>query len=207
MDTDSRNTEPRTMRFWIDLISVDHPERWWTATRRQLVDQTDPDVDDGAQRHADRDEIRWHLVAAILSQVSAKLDARDYRDSKELPHTANVDVDSPPDGYTPAETAIITSWFTREEFPRADAWQTVSGNGRHRLYNVWLHRSDAPLPVRSHLLDFLDDIDSEHLAATIREQAAAGLARLPTIVRERSPHYAAQLRLATEATVASHREN
>lgn len=190
-----------TMRFVFDLVEVNHPERWWTATRRQLVEQTDPDVDDGAQRHPDRDEIRWHLLGAMLSQISAKLDARDYRDSDALTDTVEVDVTGDPAGYTLPEMRILESWFSFGSYPKADGWDLASGDGRHRIWNIFAHRPDAHLPLRSHLLDFLDDVDHEHLAATLREQAAKGLAELPVVVRERSPHYMHQLRLATQITV------
>ena len=190
-----------TMRFTLDLLEISRPERWWTATRLQLVDQADPDLEDGAQRHPDRDDIRWHLIGAMLSQISAKLDAGDYRDSAVLTNTAELDLTSDPSGYTLDEIRIIESWFTFGSYPKADGWQLASGDGRHRIWNVWRHRPDAQLPMRSHLLDFLDEIETEHLAATIREQATAGLAELPEVVRDRSPHYVHQLRLATQATV------
>ena len=188
---------PARQRF--DLVIVNHPERWWSASRKQLVDQGDPDLEDGVQRYADRDSIRWHLLADFLSQVAAKLDAADYMVSEVLPNTVVVFVDSDPDGYTPEEALILESWFDPYEFPRADAWETRSGNGRHRLHGLWAHSPGAALPVRSHLLDFMDDIGSEHLASTIRTQAEIGLAQLPAVVRERSPHYVLQLQLAMRA--------
>ena len=199
MKFDRKDESAESARLRFDIVIMNHPERWWSATRTLLVDQTDPDLEDGTQRHADRDTIRWHLIAAFLSQVSAKLDAGDYLRSAVLPDTVVIDVDSAPDGYTHEEALILESWFDPYEYPRADAWETHSGNGRHRLYNCFLHRPDATLPVRSHLLDFLDDIASEHLAATIRAQAEIGLAQLPAVVRERSPHYAHELQLATRA--------
>lgn len=187
-------------RFDVRSIDLTHPERWWLATRTLLTELVDPDIEDGAQRHDDRDELRWNTLGAILTEISVALQQKNYRRRGDDPHLVTIDVTPVEGGLTLAEAEVLESWFTYDESPRGDAWNVTVSNGRHRLFNVWAHHTNAALPIRSDLLDYTDEVDSERLAETIRDSATAGLASLPTIVRGRSPEYVAQLHAAANIT-------
>lgn len=52
--------------------------RFWSRTTAEHVRQwvpEDPDAEDGTQRHSGRDEQRWNLIAAPLTQVGDALAA------------------------------------------------------------------------------------------------------------------------------------
>jgi hypothetical protein len=178
-----------TIRFDFELVEVSWPDRWWTATRTQLTQLVDPDEEDGQQRYDDRDDVRWDVVGELLEQVSTRLDAGECRASDVLTDTVEVDLVSPQGGVTLQELRILESWFTFGEYPRADGWDEVPGTGRRRIFNVWKHRPGTRLPLRSLLLDYVDDVDTERLADAIRRQATEGLPAIPAAVRSRSPRY------------------
>lgn len=188
------------IRYDVRTVSFTHPERWWLASRTLLSDLVDPDVDDGAQRHCDRDDIRWHKLGGVLSEVAAALHRGDYRVIDPEAGWITVSITPIPDGLSVQEAGILESWFDHREAPRADAWSTTVKNGRHRIWNVWRHNPTAILPVRSDLLDYAVDVETEHHAQAVRADASSGLQRIPESVHQHSPLYIAQVAIATQVT-------
>lgn len=188
------------VRFDVVNVEIQRPTRWWLASRLLLSEISDPDVDDGVQRHADRDELRWHILGDLLTGISRALQEGDYVTSKSDELSVVVDVDHIDGGLTLAEAEVLDSWFSHQEAPRADGWSLAPANGRHRLWNVWRHSPQAIVPVRSVLLDFTDEIETEYLARTIRDGARVGLGNLPAVIEKTSPAYVAEIRQALNAS-------
>lgn len=198
----AEQADPSTIRLVVDLMEVTHPERYWFATADLMPWRTDPDVDEGAQRHVDRHEIRWQILGKILTEITGRLQRRQWRSCDSRTDTVEVRFASPEGGLTPAEARILDSWFHAPTAPRADAWQNALEDGRHRLWNVWDHDPAAWLPVRSALLDYVDSVASygPRVAASIRETATYGLEATPPSVFTTSPLYTGELERAQTLT-------
>lgn len=177
-----------------ERIEVPHLERWWLVRPDDLADLADPDVEDGHQRHADRDLIDWGSIGDTVSAVWRQLNAaqalsggaRD--DSQSLSGWADLDESS----LGAVEIHIVRSWFSDDEAPRCDAWDDDVDDGRHRLWNVWASRPGLELPVASPTLESLDDgpDNLEALCAGTRD----GLAHASQDVLQRNKRYAGELR-------------
>jgi hypothetical protein len=156
---------------------------------------TDPELDNDRPFRRDRLEIRWRVLGRILTELSGRLQRGEYSPSAEFANTVEVAFAPPPGGLSVTEITILDSWFAPGDAPRADAWHTELLDGRYRTWNVWAHDPSAWLPIRSPLLDLIDDIakGGPYLAASIRERAVYGRRMLPTIVARRSPLYTAAL--------------
>ena len=171
-------------------VKIDRPERFWLACKDDVLELCDPDVEDGRQRHRDRDTINWARIGRYMERIGAVLrDACDRRGDVE------VEVRISDGGFTAEEENVIWSWLSSAEAPRMDPGDPVPVDGRHRLWNVWAHSPDAILPIRSALLDLVDDVPNEDdsFAAYVRMCSSAMLTRVPTEIVERSPAYVAEL--------------
>ena len=130
-------------------LHIPRSERYWMATAELFPGMIDPDVDDGRQRWADRDDIRWNEIGRMITGVSRVLGAGSYAEPELLDDAIEVSTAAPVGGLTLSETKILESWFTFAEAPRGDLWDNDLVNGRHRLWNVWKHAPVAILPIRS----------------------------------------------------------
>lgn len=184
---------------------IPNPERWWLATVELMPWLTDPELDVSRPYFRDRLEIRWKVLARVLTDISGRLQRGEYSYSRQFANTAEVPFSGPLGGLTVLEITILDSWFVPREAPRADAWHTELVDGRYRLWNVWAHDPTAWLPIRSPLLDATDEVakGGPFLAASIRERAVYGRRMLPTIVARRSPQYATALETAQKITTRS----
>lgn len=200
--TDPSSTDPSRVRVGVDMVELTNPERWWLATADIMPWRTDPDAGETVPRHPDRDEIRWDVLGRVLTEVSNRLQCGEYERSARDPHVYEITFMPQGGGLTPGEVDILRSWFTTGEEPKADGWHTQLEDGRRRVWNVWRHKPNAWLPIRSFLLDYLDAVaeGGPFLAASIRERAVYGRKVLPSIVARRSPQYAAALERAQKVT-------
>lgn len=138
------------------IVEVARPRFWSRADGdrlRQWSDlQVSPDDADGYQRHDDRDDQRWDLVATTVSSVGARLAAGAWTPlSYEGEPTCDgrIEVDLP-SALTATETDIVCSWFNDAEAVCTGPWDTDLGvqNGRQRLWGVLGHSRDLLMPVR-----------------------------------------------------------
>ncbi|WP_419707972.1 hypothetical protein [Promicromonospora sp. NFX87] len=138
------------------VVEVARPRFWWRADGDRLREwanlQVSPDDADGYQRHEDRDDQRWDLVATAVASVGAELAAGAwtplfYEDEPTKDGRVEVDLPSP---LSPTETHIVRSWFNDAEAVCTDPWDADLGvqNGRHRLWDALRHSSDLLLPIR-----------------------------------------------------------
>lgn len=193
------------LRLPVSRAIVPNPERWWLATADLMPWRTDPELDGGRPFHRDRLEIRWRLLARVLTEIAGRLQRGEYTASRELPNAVDVPFAPPVGGFSVLEITILDSWFVPGDAPRADPWHTELVDGRYRIWNVWAYDSTAWLPIRSPLLDATDEVAAggPFLAASIRERAAYGRRMLPTIVARRSPQYTSALEAAQKITTRS----
>jgi hypothetical protein len=138
------------------VVDVARPRFWWRTDGARLREwdnlQISPDDADGYQRHDDRDDQRWDLVAATVSSVGAQLAAGAWTPLSyegEPTNDGRVEVDLPT-ALTAIETDIVHSWFNDAEAVCTDPWDTDLGvqNGRHRLWGVLGHANDLLMPIR-----------------------------------------------------------
>ena len=180
------------------LLPIAAPDQYWMATRKSFPDLIDPDIQDGKQRHNDRDSIRWRELAQAVNSIGELLQEGIWTWDEGYTWL-NVEK-SPEDGFTAPERGIVKAWFSHAEGVKADPRSDSSVfNGRHRLWNTWKHSPDAVLPVRSALLEQFDDLP--HLDASFvlpfQDAAARGLDEMPEDVRARSPRFVSSLVKAT----------
>lgn len=199
-------SDQQTPQSWpvdASVVEIDRPDRYWIAARGDMTWLTNPDIDDRRVRHADRDDIDWKAVAAAATAISALLRAGqlDASDGGASGFVATV----PGLTLRLRELQILESLFTYAEAIRGDLWDEGVINGRHRLWNIWRAAPDALIPVRSDLLDYTDDIESqgEAFAAIVADSARTGLHQLPAEVGQRAPLFAAALRAAAGGDVDS----
>ena len=60
-------------------LHIPRPERYWMATAELFPAMIDPDVDDGRQRWADRDDIRWNEIGRMITGISHPSQLDRYR--------------------------------------------------------------------------------------------------------------------------------
>lgn len=150
------------------VVDVACPRFWWRTDGGRLRDwinlRTSPDETDGYQRHDDRDEQRWDLVAAVVASVGDQLAAGVWAPQfweGESTKEGRVEVDASED-LTPTEVEIVRSWFRDWEVVCTDPWDAYLGvqNGRHRLWGVLCHGEDLLLPVRGTSLMYANPDDA-----------------------------------------------
>lgn len=147
------------------LIPVATPRFWWRTTAehvRQWVPE-DPDIEDGVQRHSDRDERRWNLIAAAVTQVGDALAAGSWSVDPELDDHGLVALPGYPGDLTQTEQDIISAWFRSSEAVEFDPWFEPLTNGRHRLWGTMSHFGAASIPIRGSALRHANSADAEVL--------------------------------------------
>ena len=169
-------------------VFLSNPERFWLAARSDIPYLSDPDVDDGYQRWADRDELRWGEIARVVEEAGQRVVAGGVYIDEEQDQLLDLWI---PDWFTPAERKVVTSWFKPSSSPHRDPWADASmGDGRHRLWNTWKRAPDALLPIFCYSLSYLDDLGEARLQASIQQ----GLDSTASEILNRSPLLAAELR-------------
>ncbi|MFT3861147.1 hypothetical protein [Micropruina sp.] len=147
------------------LISVATPRFWWRATAKQVrgwVPQ-DPDAEDGGQRHSDRDDQRWPLIAAVVARVGDALAEGEWTVDPDLEDRGLVEVDGYPGGLTRTEQNIVSAWFRSSEAVRFDPWFEPLTNGRHRIWATMPHFGAALIPILGDALGYANPVDAEVL--------------------------------------------
>jgi len=172
-------------------VRVPKPEQWWVAARDDLPEPTlvadEPWSED--------ENSRWAPIAGVINAVAAALATGGYTVDPDEPASAWVPVDL--EGLDRLDRSIVRSWFhPGPEAPRGDAWAEDVGQGSRRLVTAWRAAPDALLPVRSELLQHLDDVPifGEALTDVLAHSATEGLPRVPAAVATRSPQYVDELR-------------
>ena len=51
-------------------VHIPRPERYWMATAELFPVMIGPDLDDGRQRPAGRDDIRWNEIGRMITGIS-----------------------------------------------------------------------------------------------------------------------------------------
>lgn len=129
------------------LISVATPRFWWRTTAEQALRWVprDPDTEDGRQRHPDRDDQRWALIASTVTQVGDALAAGTWTVDPEFEDRGFVELDRYPGELTRTEQHIVSAWFRSSEAVQFDPWFEPLTNGRHRLWATMSHLGLPPL--------------------------------------------------------------
>lgn len=150
------------------VVDVARPRFWWRADGGRLREwvnlQASPDDTDKYQRHDDRDEQHWDLIAATVASVGDQLAASAWTPQfweGESTREGRVEVE-PPGELTPTEVHIVRSWFRDGEAVCTDPWNAYLGvqNGRHRLWGALRHGEDLLMPVRSTSLMYANPDDA-----------------------------------------------
>lgn len=150
------------------VVEVARPRFWWRADGDRLGRwsnlQASPDETDGYQRHDDRDEQRWDLIADAVVAVGDALAAGAWTPllwEGGATCAARIEVSSPPQ-MTDTEIHIVRSWFKDTQAVCSDPWNSYRGvqNGRHRLWGVLPHARTRPVPVRGTSLMFANPDDA-----------------------------------------------
>lgn len=145
------------------LISVAAPRFWWRlapAEVRRWV-SADPDVEDGQQRHADRDEQHWDAIASVVAQVGDALASGAWSTDDEFDACGFVTIDACPGDLTQAEQKIVASWFSSSEAVQVDPWFDRSFNGRHRLWATARRFGAGLVPICGNELGYANAADLE----------------------------------------------
>lgn len=165
-------------------IRVNDPEHWWTAHKDDLPWLKDPDVEDGRQRHPDRDERDWSGIARAVSAAADALTvARVLADSDGRyavlpPPAANL---------SPVDQAVVRSWFSYTA-PLADPWSDQLTDGRHRLWCSWAREPKLSLPIRSDLLGYVLDFRYDpDQTERLNLEASSGMRQTPQPILARNP--------------------
>ena len=147
------------------LTPVAAPRLWWRTTEgnvRRWV-PVDPDVEDGHQRHADRDEQRWPLIASVVARVGDALAAGSWQVDPDVEGRGLVALDGYPGDLTRTERAIVSAWFSSAEAVQFDPWFEPLTNGRHRLWATMPYFGAGLIPVRGDALGYVKPADAEVL--------------------------------------------
>lgn len=185
----------------VDKVEVARADRYWIAAREDLPWLGDPDVEDGSQRHADRDEVDWRAIGTLLTSISASLaDGGWSIDHDELSGELAIIAVSENPGLVLRDLEVLESFFSAAEKVCGDPSSEDLTNGRHRLWNIWKHLPDAHLPIGSAHLSFQDDLDDlrDEDRAHFYEASAELLRATPEAVARRSPAYMRALARAGE---------
>lgn len=177
----------------MDVIRVHivHRERYWSALRGDMPWLSDPDVDEGAQRHPDRDELDWEAIADAVENAGWRLSAGDLSVDEDGDEWLPIDVSR----LEAKERVVVRSWFPPARGPKSDAGRERLIDGRHRLWNAWKARPDAVLPINSSVLGGVDEIPHvAGMAEALRIDIAEVLEAADYAVLERSPMYHRELR-------------
>ncbi|WP_123940651.1 MULTISPECIES: hypothetical protein [unclassified Frondihabitans] len=166
-------------------IRVTTPRFWWRASADSMRPwvTSDPDVDDGRPRHADRDDQRWDLIAGVVAEVGEALARGAWIPNPDDPRYGDVQVTQYPGVLTPEEQNIVTAWFKHSEAVRVDPWWDQLVNGRHRLWSTLPFFESALVPVCGDALGYADPINAAELgsdwAYSYREMQLPELDALP----------------------------
>lgn len=148
-------------------LAVGTPTFWWrmAAAEAHRWVATDPDVDDGRQRHEDRDRQNWAAISAVVSEVGDALAAGAWTVEEDSESIGYVVIDGHPNGLSETEQIIITSWFRSYDAVRVDPWFDQLTNGRHRLWSTIPHFGHKSVPLCGDALGYANADDVPVLGA------------------------------------------
>lgn len=143
------------------VISVVTPRFWWRMRPAEVWRwvSVDPDVEDGRQRHADRDEHRWDSIASVVAQVGEALASGAWTTDDESGACGFVTIDECPGDLTLTEKKIVGSWFRCSEAVEVDPWFDQLFNGRHRLWATAQHFGVGLVPICGNELGYANAAD------------------------------------------------
>ncbi|WP_454150963.1 hypothetical protein [Microbacterium lacticum] len=162
------------------LIPVAAPRLWWRTTAgnvRRWV-PGDPDIEDGHQRHADRDAQRWPLIASVVARVGDALAAGAWQQDPDVEGYGLVALDGYPGDLTRTEQDIVAAWFRSSEAVQFDPWFEPLTNGRHRLWATMPHFGAGLIPIRGGALGYANPADTEVMGAGWADVYAVDLEEL-----------------------------
>lgn len=181
-----------------ELVEVGQPARWWVASPGDLPLPHDPRT--RSHTPVDGPEAqRWRALARALDQVSHGLLCVGW---SHRPGPVRTRVDTA--GLDRFGWGVLTAWFAEgplSDVVRADAWSGVTVSDARQLRRLWSVAPGARVPVRSNLLDRLDDVTAvgEVLGPVLAHEAEDGLRLMPARVAARNPCYIAELRRVVRA--------
>lgn len=165
------------------VIPVTTPRFWWRmpASEVQRWVAVDPDVEDGRQRHGDRDEQRWDVIALVVAQVGDALASGAWVTDEEFNDHGFVTVEGYPGDLTRTEQKIVAAWFRSSEAVQVDPWFDQLTNGRHRLWTTARHFGERLVPICGDALGYANAADIEVLGPKWAELYVANVEELDAL--------------------------